>query len=185
MYKYYYTITALLFATNIFAQSKTQITDRHIKTIVYKTIDTRKGNSTKTTLARYDKKGNTVELIEYSEDSVITKWEKSAYTKQGDELWQQVLDKDGKQLSKAVYNYDGFDNVTEELNYDANNTLSEKTTYTYDKFNDKTAEEVYDKDGKLKQRTAYTYESKGMLKSKVIYNADGKIIYSRNYKYEY
>ncbi len=169
-----------------FAQSKNQIAERNIKSITQHIVDERKENkSEKTTLARYDKHGNDIELIEYNEDSTISKWEKHTFNKNDDETFFQELDKKGKQKKKVVSVFDVFGNKTEELTYNSEDSLTEKSVFAYNNFNDKISETVYDKDGKLKTKAVYEYESKGMIKSKVIYNAENKIIYTRTYKYEY
>ena len=93
----------LLLFNNSFAQSKNQIAERNIKSISQHIVDERKENkSEKTTFARYDKHGNDIELIEYNEDSTISKWEKHTYNKNGDETFYQDLDKKGKQKKKII-----------------------------------------------------------------------------------
>ena len=180
-------ISCLLFLWNIsFAQSKNQIAERNIKSITQRIVDERKEDKTvKSTFARYDKHGNAVELIEYNEDSTIAKWEKHTFNKNDDETFYQELDKKGKQRKKVVSIFDAFGNKTEELSYNAEDSLIEKSVFVYNNFNDKISEIVYDKEGKLKTKAVYEYESKGMIRSKIIYNAENKIIYTRTYKYEY
>lgn len=185
MLKYVCFLVLLFSAANVFSQSKSQVADRHIKSSIVKTTDNRKGNSFKTVLTRYDKYGNSIEVVEYNEDSVIVKWEKAEYTKRGDELWRIVLDKNGNQTNKTVYSYDKWNNLISEFKYGTTNDLVEKTEYKYDKFNDKTEEIVYSKDGKLITKTTYEYDKLGMISAKKIYNSDNKIIYKREYTYVY
>lgn len=179
-------ITICLLTTCIFAQKKNQIADRNIKYITQHTVDNRKDNkSEKTIFSRYDKDGNVTEQIEYNEDSTIAKWEKHSFFKDGEEILFLELDPSGKQKKKVVGTFDAFGNKTEELTYNAEDTLIEKTIFAYNNFSDKISESVYDKNGKLKSKVTYEYESKGMLKNKIMYNADNVVIYVRTYKYGY
>jgi hypothetical protein len=176
-----------MFSLNaLFAQSKSQISDRNIKSITQHITDERKDDKTeKTTVTRYDKHGNEMEQIEYNDDSTIAKWEKRLFNKKNEETFFQELDKKGRQKKKVVSSFDAFGNKIEELTYNPDDSLTERSVFVFNNFNEKISESVYDKNGKLKTRAVYEYESKGMIKSKTIYNAENAVIYKRTYKYEY
>lgn len=179
-------ITLFFIISQTFAQKKNQIAERNIKYMTQHTVDNRKDNkSEKTIFSRYDKDGNVIEQIEYNEDSSITKWEKHSFYKNGEENLFLELDAVGKQKKKVIGIFDAFGNKSEEVIYNANDSLIEKTVFEYNNFNDKVAETVYDKNGEMKTKAVFEYESKGMLKSKILSNAENVVIYERTYKYGY
>lgn len=179
-------LTFCLIINQAFAQKKNQIADRNIKYMTQHTVDNRRDNkSEKTIFSRYDKDGNVIEQIEYNEDSSIAKWEKYSFYKNGEENLLLELDPNGKQKKKVIGTFDSFGNKIEEMTFNAEDSLIEKTVYSFNNFNEKVAETTYDKNGKIKTKAVFEYESKGMLKSKTVYNAENAVIYLRTYKYGY
>jgi hypothetical protein len=180
----------LLLLTSFFhfayTQSRTQIADRKIKSLIQQIHDERRNVSQdKLIESKFDKKGNVVELIEYSQDKTILKWEKHTYNNKNQETGTQILDAQGKQISRIEIVFDKLGTKTLELFYLANDSLDEKNVFEYNAFSDKIAEINYDGKGIIKSKTIYAYDNKGLIKQKTILNADNKVIYSRIYTYEY
>jgi len=180
-------VSLLFFGLSVsYAQTRNQLADRKIKTLTQQIADKRKeGRQSRTIFSRYDKRGNTIEYIEYLEDSTIAKWEKFSFNKKGDEVFYQELDKKGRQRKKTISVFDSFGNKTEEKIYNAQDSLIEHIFYTFNNFNIKTKEENFDGEGKMKTKAIYRHDRKGMIVEKIIYNAADEVIYTRTYKYEY
>jgi hypothetical protein len=168
------------------AQSRRDITERHIKSAVLQTTDYRKKNEkTETVFTRYDKKGNVLEYKEWEGDSVLVKWERSTYDKRGHETQTERLDAKGAVTKKITRRFDRYGNELERLEYDGAGVLTEKELSTFNQFREETLQTTYDGAGHVIRTTEFEYDSKGMLLSKKVFNSEHKPLTTRVFKYEY
>jgi hypothetical protein len=167
------------------AQSQQQVADRHIKEVVVRSEDSRKGaNVVRVTTTRYDRRGEVMELIERDERGGVIKWERRGYDRKGREVLMAVLDTAGQETQRTETVYDRWGNAI-GTTLTERGRVTERSTTTYDKYNDKQEEKVTDAEGKQLRRTTYVYEGKGMLKKRVVYNAEDKAVYVREFTYTY
>jgi len=197
---------------NLFSQTRQQIKNRKIKSVLIRWEDFRKDSvSKKSERTKYDHKGNPIEIIEYDERGNIVKWEKASYDKhgnrtsseqlnpfgktikkiitnynrKGNETYYERMDSSGNTVKKVVTSYDKWGNVGERLETGSNGEITAWEKLKYNSYDDKISEISLDKNGNEIRKALYDYDGKGMLKSKKIYDEKGALIYSRDYTYEY
>ncbi len=194
------------------AQTKREIADRKIKSVLIKWDDTRNDSTgKKSELTKYDRRGNPIEVIEKDKTGKIVKWEKASfdkhgnktsseqlnpsgktikitiikYDRKGNEINNERIDSVGRPIKKIETTYDKWGNVIEKKETNASGEITDWEKSAYNNVNDKVSEISLDKNGKELKKAVYEYDSKGMLKSKKIYDDKEALIYSREYTYEY
>ena len=180
-----YLITYLCFTKLLFAQSQNQISDRKIKTAQTEIFDSRKEYKKRKITTEYDKYGNIVSQIERDTDSNITKWEKSVFDNNNNEIVHSYFDISGTLTKKIEYNYNNLNQLVRVITTGPHQDLLEEQIFTFDKFGNKISESIYNNKHQLESHVTYAYDAKGMLTYKEITDASGNIIYSKKITYQY
>ena len=184
--KILFALSGLICAVQVNAQSRHDVAERNIKSCIERReIVKKKSVRERTTFTRYDKDGNTIELIEFDRDSVAVKWEKRAFNKNGDETLVEQLDSAGQVQRRIITEYERHGKPILRTRYNAAGEVSSRTETDYNTFGDKILETDFGRDGKMKEKTVYEYDAKGMLTSRKNYNSEGKLTETVRYEYEY
>jgi len=85
---------------------------------------------------------------------------------------------------KYVSSYDKSGFLKGSIGYNADKTISDKTTCTFDKKGNKTEMVANYADGSLKGKTTYTYDNKGYMVESKEYDGDNKLTDRYTFKYD-
>lgn len=168
---------------SLYAQTKTQLSDRKIHKSLQKVEDFRKGNMNKITETTYDKQGNPIEIIEHI-NGQFAKHELTVYKNFNVEESVTRLDSLGKIQEVTTFLFDSFGNSMGYKTVNSAGEITEELVIELNKFNDKIKETYFESNHTLKSFTTYDYDKKGLIKEKCIYNDLGKLIYRKVNNYE-
>ncbi len=119
-----------------------------------------KGNPSYSCQYIYDENGREEKKVGGSgEDLIYDKWSYKVI-ENSKQVEKKSEYKTGKE-QKWVYSYDAQQNVSQEIYYDVNGTISHKWEYTYDGNQNITEKKEYDSYGNIYQRWSYAYDEKG------------------------
>ncbi|HPG59277.1 MAG TPA: hypothetical protein PKW98_15765, partial [Candidatus Wallbacteria bacterium] len=97
----------------------------------------------------YDTNSNEINQSEYNIDGILKASRESSYDTKGVNLLKEVFFNNKNIAVKArVFNYDGSDNVIEQITYDIDNNIESKNVLAYDSKGFKTVQATYDKSNK-------------------------------------
>ncbi len=178
-------------ASSLFAQSKKQIKELKIKSVVETTVmykDGKEAANYKSESSTFDKEGNTTVHIEYNADGSVKRKETTKYA--GKEKVEEIVehpassnDNDQKKYKRTTWKFNASGDKTEEIEYDAAGNVTQKTTFAYNSKGERVFEMEYDGAGKLVKKSAFSYDKKGLKTEKKVYGPTD--VLEKHVKYTY
>ncbi len=121
----------------------------------------------------------------------LVKQREEVLDRKGNTIEELEFDDEGEIENKISYKYDTFNNLVEKEVYarDKNGNskttvLKEKRLYVYNGFNELAEEFVYDEKAKLEKKYVYEYNRFKLLTQRTTYNIENKVIQVKKYLYE-
>lgn len=111
-----------------------------------------------------DNAGNTVQYLTYHQDGTIKREYSYTYTKQDNQITQQVTESSQGVIISTFANviiYDEKENIKEIFEYNSEGELYGRYRYTYDDGNKLIQSATYDRNGVLETLDVYEYDEKG------------------------
>ncbi len=185
---------AIIFPATLFAQSKKQIKELKIKSVMETTLIYKEGKETasyKSESSTFDKDGNTTVQIEYNIDGSVKRKETSKYA--GKEKIEEIIEHPGsgtdnndqKRYKRTTWKFNAEGDKTEEIEYDAAGKVTKKTTCAYNAKAERVFEMEYDGSGKLVKKSAFSYDKKGLRTEKKVYGPSDVLEKHVKYTYTY
>jgi hypothetical protein len=116
-----------------------------------------KGDLERTTISKYDKRGNKIEYVQYNNDSSVYISFKQTFDEKGN-LVEDILAYTLIELDrKRIYKYDDKGIRIESTNYNAKGRAESKTIYKYDDRGNLSQLETYLPNGRLRDKHEWIY----------------------------
>ena len=171
----------LLFSYGTCAQSKKSAQRYRLsETAIVETKD----DKTKKSVESFDKRGNTIETINYDDEGKINNRETFVY-KRGRLMEHAIYGKNNKLKERHTYSYNRWGDETEQLLFDEDNKLAEKSVSVYNAQKQRTQMLVYDESNRLNKKYIYIYNNKGLVAKRQTYNGSEQLISEKTYTYTY
>ncbi|MGV3631640.1 MAG: hypothetical protein ACO1O6_10545 [Bacteroidota bacterium] len=172
-----------LFVLPVFAQSSGKIKKYGIVSSTAVTVDA-SGKEKTESIERYDSKGNLIYIEEYNKKGVLKEKAEYTYDKKGLLTEEITYDEKGQREEIILITYD-LDLPVKYTHNDPQGKLLKTIEVKYNGFEEKTQEMTYDASGKPVQTETFEYDSKGLKTKKTTVNASGQLIESKIYTYEF
>ena len=132
---------------------------------------------------KFNKRGDVVEQISYDRDGSVL--DRCLYTYNSEHRMTKSswIGFNDKPFFKTRYIYDNNGVLTQEVSYDGDGAMCNKSIFKYNSKGQKTEEISYDSKSALQWRVLLKYNTKGLLVEEGAYCVYGEPIYRRLYKY--
>ena len=116
-----------------------------------------------TSVRYYDELGYLSEIKEVDNLGVVQQRQVFVYTKKRNQLQEMLYDEEGKLLEKTVAKLNYAGNPTQSATFDERGKRQQKTVYEYNARDQLLQQSGYDEKGKLTEKSYYAYNEKGLL----------------------
>jgi hypothetical protein len=188
----FFFISLLLFCLHLSAQSKKQIRDYGIRSLIETHIEYNNNEEVRKFVKEkieWDKNGNISQEELYSKTGALIS--KRIYTYKGKKLLEEKHEvnqrkKEGEpnDYKHFVYSYNGQNRIG-RTDFNKEGNIVGKEEYRYNRFGDKVEEIEFNDKGEILSKTSFLYSKKGLKKERVKTDAGGNIVSRITYEYTF